>query len=82
VSPLERRRVEEKLAQTLAHAAGAPFYKRRWGSKWKQVTTVDELSRLPLLDKALASRHQAALLTSLRPAGVGTFSSGTTRGEA
>ena len=82
MSPLERRRVEETLLQTLAHAAGAPFYKRRWGSKWKRVTTVEELSRLPLLDKALASRHQAALLTSPRPAGVGTFSSGTTRGEA
>ncbi|MDX2010470.1 MAG: hypothetical protein SFW67_09785 [Myxococcaceae bacterium] len=82
MSPLERRRAEALLAQTLAHAAKAPYYRRRWGRAWKQVTTLEGLARLPLLDKTLASRHQAELLTETRPPGVGIFSSGTTRGEA
>ncbi len=82
MSPLERREAEALLEQTLAHAARAPSYRRRWGRAWKQVTTLERLSRLPLLDKSLASRHQAELLAQPRPPGVGTFSSGTTRGEA
>jgi hypothetical protein len=82
VSPLERRRAEALLAQTLANAVRAPFYRRRWGRRWKRISTLEQLGALPLLDKRLASRHQAELLTTPRPAGVGIFSSGTTRGEA
>lgn len=82
MSPLERRLAEALLAQTLAHAARAPYYRRRWGRRWRSISTLDELGALPLIDKRVASEHQAGLLTTLRPPGVGTFSSGTTRGEA
>jgi len=82
VSPLERRQADALLAQTLAHAARAPYYQQHWGARWKGVSTVAQLARLPLIDKSIASTHQTHLLAAPRPPGVGTFSSGTTRGEA
>lgn len=74
--------LDSLLVDTLAHAARAPFYRSRWGQRWKSVKTVEQLSRLPLLDKPTASKHQHALVVGPRPAGVGIVSSGTTRGEA
>lgn len=74
--------LDSLLVETLAHAARAPFYARLWGNRWKSVRSVDDLSRLPLIDKPTASKHQAELIVGARPAGVGVVSSGTTRGES
>jgi hypothetical protein len=73
--------LDQLLIDTLAHAARAPFYRARWGERWRSIRTVDQLSRLPLLDKPTASKHQGELIVGARPAGVGVVSSGTTRGE-
>lgn len=70
------------LRDTLAHAAKAPYYRKRWGDRWKAVKRVEDLHQLPLLDKPTASKHQHQLIVGQRPAGVGIVSSGTTRGEA
>jgi hypothetical protein len=82
VSPLERRELEALIPQTLQHAAQAPFYRRTWGRRWQRVRALADLAALPLLDKTVASRHQAELIVGTRPPGIGAFSSGTTRGEA
>lgn len=73
--------LDQLLLDTLKHAAQAPFYRARWGDRWRSIRSVDQLSRLPLLDKPTASKHQAELIVGARPAGVGVVSSGTTRGE-
>lgn len=73
--------LDSLLIDTLAHAAKAPFYARTWKDRWRSVRSVEQLSRLPLIDKATASKHQADLIVGARPAGVGVVSSGTTRGE-
>lgn len=73
--------LDQLLIDTLEHAAQAPWYRARWGARWRSIRTVEQLSRLPLLDKPTASKHQAELIVGKRPAGVGVVSSGTTRGE-
>ncbi|MBL8920590.1 MAG: hypothetical protein JNJ54_17125 [Myxococcaceae bacterium] len=73
--------LDQLLIDTLKHAVQAPFYQERWGERWRSVRTIDQLSRLPLIDKATASKHQARLIVGARPAGLGVVSSGTTRGE-
>src|SRR5205823_4052208 len=82
LSPQELRQVEPRLLTTLEHAARAPFYRRSWGRRFRGITTLAQLSRLPLIDKSIASRHQRDLIVGQRPPQPGTFSSGTTRGEA
>lgn len=82
MGPREAQAALGLLEATIAHAARAPYYRRRWGKRAPRVRTLAELARLPLLDKAQASRHQHQLIVGRRPTGVGLFSSGTTRGEA
>lgn len=73
--------LDSLLIETLAHASRAPFYAQRWGDRWRSIKRIEQLSRLPLMDKPTASQHQAELIVGVRPAGVGVVSSGTTRGE-
>ncbi len=67
------------IAATLENAARAPYYARAWGDAWRDVRTVSDLVRLPLLDKATAIAHQKELIVGERPPGFGIASSGTTR---
>lgn len=66
------------LPATLAAASAIPYYRSRWGSKWKGVRTLAGLARLPTLDKAEAALHRAELLAPGARSGSGVVSSGTT----
>ncbi len=80
-SGIERLR-RELLPGTLEHAAThVPYYRRRWGSKWKRVKRPDDLHLLPLLTKDEAIAHQRELLAGRQRAYGGTISSGTMHGE-
>jgi len=80
-SGIERLR-RELLPQTLEHAAlNVPFYRRRWGTKWKRVRRPQELGLLPLLTKDEAIAHQRELLAGPAGAYGGTISSGTMSGD-
>jgi hypothetical protein len=72
-------RWNELIPGTLANAVRAPYYQRRFGRRWRQIRTVDDLSALPLLDKATAATHQRELVVGAAPPGLGVVSSGTTR---
>ena len=71
--------LEQALVQTLANAVKAPYYRRSFGQRWRRVRTLDDLARLPILDKPTAIAHQSALVVGRRPPGFGIASSGTTR---
>ena len=73
------RSVSQALRATLQNAVRAPFYKKRFGARWKKVRSVDDLARLPILDKATAIQHQRQLIVGRPPPGFGVASSGTTR---
>lgn len=69
------------LIATLEHAArNVPYYRRRWGSRWKKVRTAADLWRLPFLTKPEAIAHQRELLAVRTPAFSGVVSSGTVHG--
>lgn len=73
---------DQRLLATLEHAAkNVPYYRRRWGSRWKRVRSVRDLKLLPLLTKEEAIAHQRELLAGARKAYSGTISSGTMYGE-
>lgn len=57
----------------------APYYRKAWGDRHRGLRSVDQLGRLPLLDKLTAIRHQAGLVVGTPPPGFGVASSGTTR---
>ncbi len=69
----------DALQETLANAVRAPYYRQRFGNRWRRVRSLDDLARLPLLDKATAIRHQHELVVGEAPPGFGIASSGTTR---
>ena len=72
----------ELLPGTLEHAAThVPYYRRRWGSKWKRVRGPEDLHLLPLLTKDEAIAHQRELLAGKPPPYGGTISSGTMHGD-
>lgn len=73
------RLMSEALRDTLQNAVRAPFYKKRFAGSHKDVIDVDDLARLPILDKATAIAHQRQLIVGKAPAGFGFASSGTTR---
>ncbi len=70
------------LLPTLEHAATQiPYYRKRWGSAWKKVRSLEDLRRLPLLEKADAIEHQEELCGAQAHRYVGIISSGTSHGE-
>jgi hypothetical protein len=75
------RAVEQALRATLENAIRAPYYRRAFGDRWKRVKTIDDLSKLPILDKMTAIENQRQLIVGKAPAGFGIASSGTTRRE-
>src|SRR5437868_15045167 len=80
-SGIDRLR-RDLLPQTLEHAAkNVPYYRRRWGTKWKRVRRPEDLPLLPLLTKDDAIAHQRELLSGEAGAYGGTISSGTMHGE-
>jgi hypothetical protein len=64
------------LPRTLEHAATLPYYRKRWGQRWKH-----GLTALPVLRKADAVKHQRELLAPGTPHFVGVISSGTQHGD-
>jgi hypothetical protein len=69
---------DERLRQTLEHAATeVPYYRRRWGARWKRVRTARDLPLLPLLTKQEAATHQRELIAGRARAYAGVVSSGT-----
>ncbi|MBI3183249.1 MAG: hypothetical protein HYZ28_14015 [Myxococcales bacterium] len=58
-----------------------PYYRRRWGERWRAVKSRAELPRLPFLTKEEACRHQRSLLASRMEAFAGVVSSGTQHGD-
>jgi hypothetical protein len=70
---------EKMLRATLENAVRAPYYKRAFGNRWRKVRTLDDLARLPLLDKPTAIRVQKDLIVGTPPPGAGVISTGTTR---
>lgn len=75
------RAFSEAIEATLANAVRAPYYRRVFGDRWKRVHSIDDLARLPILEKMTAIRHQRELVVGRAPAGFGIASSGTTRRE-
>ncbi len=72
----------ELLQATFEHAArNGPYYRKRWGSKWKRVKRPEDLHLLPLLTKDDAIVHQRELLAGAAGACSGTISSGTLSGD-
>ena len=70
---------QELLPKTLENAVRAPYYRRRFGSAWRRVKSIEDLALLPTLDKPTAIRFQRYLVVGERPPGFGITSSGTTR---
>lgn len=66
------------LQQTLAHASTLPWYKKQWGNRWREVTSVAQLHRLPTLDKSTAAKNFAGLVIPGVLPTAGVVSSGTT----
>jgi len=79
MSKRDDRFLGEALQATLENAVRAPFYRERYGARWRRVKTLDDLARLPILDKATAIQHQRQLIVGRPPPGFGVASSGTTR---
>lgn len=71
----------ESLHATLKNAVEAPYYRKSFGRRWKDVRTVDGLADLPILDKRTAIAHQSELVVGEAPPGYGVSSSGTTRAD-
>ncbi|MBL8950665.1 MAG: hypothetical protein JNK82_07810 [Myxococcaceae bacterium] len=70
------------LGPTLEHAATQiPYYRERWGNRWRRVRTVEDLPRLPLLEKPDAIEQQEKLGGPQAHRYVGIISSGTSHGE-
>jgi len=70
------------LQPTLEHAATEiPYYRERWGNAWKRVRTLEDLPRLPLLEKSEAIEQQELLCGPQAHRYVGIISSGTSHGE-
>ena len=65
---------------TLEHASQLPYYRARWGSRWRGVRRPEQLVRLPTIDKAEAAEHCAQLVSRGVRLGTGVVSSGTTGG--
>jgi len=72
-------RIGEAIQATLKNAVRAPYYRRAFGERWRRVASLDQLARLPVLDKETAIRHQRQLIVGRPPPGFGVASSGTTR---
>jgi len=66
------------LQQTLAHASALPWYRKHWGNRWREVKSVEQLYRLPTLDKQTAAKHFSALVVPGILPFAGVVSSGTT----
>ncbi|MBL8949936.1 MAG: hypothetical protein JNK82_04105 [Myxococcaceae bacterium] len=65
-----------------ARATFVPYYRKRWGTRWRRVNGPEDLHLLPLLTKDEAIAHQRELLVGdARRAYGGTLSSGTMSGE-
>ncbi len=78
-SALDRLR-DHLLPKTLEHAVrNSPFYAEHLGEQWREVTSVADLSRLPILEKSMAVEHQEAMRCGEAPEDFGAVSSGTTR---
>ncbi|MHB8873169.1 MAG: phenylacetate--CoA ligase family protein [Myxococcaceae bacterium] len=72
----------ELLPKTLAYAtAQVPWYRRRFGERWRAVRGPEDLPKLPLLTKEEAVAHQGELLAGPLQAFAGTISSGTQHGD-
>jgi phenylacetate-coenzyme A ligase PaaK-like adenylate-forming protein len=68
------------LPVTLEYAASnSTYYAQAWGESWREVQGLDDLTKLPLLDKQLALKHQQALRCGPTSHDLGKTSSGTTR---
>lgn len=65
------------LPRTLEHASRLPYYRARWGSRWRGIHEVEQLTRLPTIDKAEAAKHFAALTAPGLQHAIGLVSSGT-----
>jgi hypothetical protein len=73
---------DQQLLATLEHAANnVPYYRRKWGARWKRVRSVRDLHLLPLLTKEEAIANQRELLAGTPGAYGGTISSGTMHGD-
>lgn len=70
--------LERLLPRTLEAAAALPYYRARWGAKWKGIRDLHGLARLSTLDKPTAAKHQKQLISPLARRATGTVSSGTT----
>jgi hypothetical protein len=68
----------ELLPGTLEHASGLPWYRKHWGKRWRAVTDVEQLWKLPTLDKAEAAKSFKQLTHRAVAPSAGVVSSGTT----
>lgn len=82
MTPRRDHGLDAALQATLRNAVRAPFYRRRFAERWRQVRSVEDLHLLPVLDKATAIENQRRLIVGRPPAGFGVASSGTTRNSA
>jgi hypothetical protein len=71
---------EQLLGPTLEFCStNVPWYRERWGDSWRDIKSVGELHKLPLLDKQQAIRVQDRLRSGVEAIGSPVLSSGTAR---